>query len=294
MNKKPTIAVCIIAKNESALIERALLSVKDADAIYVCDTGSLDNTVEIAKKHTKNVCTDFKWVDSFCEAQNHCKSHVKEDWILSLDSDEFCHDFSEVRKAVELAQDTVAVEMIAEGGGTLTFKFARLFRNCPEIYWVQPIHKHLNISGAGEEVGNVKITFGWSPAHALDPDRTLRILEKTVKDEGDSACRNLYYLGREYWYKGRHKECTATLGRYVQIANWDAEKADAFLIMSMAYSREGLDDDARSAVAQAIIINPNFKEAVQWMGHISKPENAQQWYNMSATASNVNILFNRT
>ena len=293
-----TIAVAMIVKNEEALLARCLESVKDADAIYIADTGSVDGTIEIARRYTDNVYLDYVWNDDFSGAQNFIKNKVKEDWVLSIDADEYCHDFSEVRKAIELGKDMIRVGMIAQGGQRLEFGFGRLFRNDPEIYWVQPIHKHLNIPGEGEAVGNVKITFGWSPAHANDPDRALRILEKTVeserKEKGGPG-RNLYYLGREYWYKGRHSEATATLGEYVQISSWDSERAEAFLIMSQAYSRQGMDKDARDAILQAININSNFKEAIEWMAGISTPENAKQWYRMAKTANNSGgVLWNRS
>lgn len=292
MSKK-TVAVAMIVKNEEALLARCLESVKDADAIYIADTGSSDSTIEIARKYTDNVYLDYVWDDDFSGAQNFIKNKVKEDFILSIDADEYCHDFEEVRKAIELAtQDYISVKMIAEGGNRLEFFFSRLFRNIPEIHWVQRIHKHLNVPGEGEQVGNVKITFGYSPAHNNDPDRALRILERVVSEEQEPG-RNLYYLGREYWYKQRYREAVATLGKYVQISGWDAEKAESFLVMSMAYSAQGLDEDARDACLQAIKINSNFKEAITWMAGISTPENAKQWRRMAKTANNRDILWDR-
>jgi glycosyltransferase involved in cell wall biosynthesis/LmbE family N-acetylglucosaminyl deacetylase len=294
-SKKPTVAVAMIVKNEEVMLARCLESVKGADAIYIADTGSTDSTVEIAKKYTKNVYLDYVWNDDFSGAQNFIKSKVKEDWIFSIDADEFCHDFEEVRRVIEIAtQDTVAVKMIAEGGNRLEFMFSRLFRNKKSIYWVQRAHKHLNVPGAGQDIGNIAITFGFSPAHLLDPDRTLRILQKVVEDEGEAAGRNLYYLGREYWYKGKCKEATETLGKYVQISQWPSEQAEAFLIMSQAYSRLGLDDDARYAIIQAININANFKEAIEWMAGISTAENVAQWKRMARTANNRDILWDRS
>jgi LmbE family N-acetylglucosaminyl deacetylase len=168
-----------------------------------------------------------------------------------------------------------------------------LFRNSPDIYWCQDIHKHLNVPGEGEQVGNVEIVFGWSPAHANDPDRALRILEKVVRQEGDAAGRNLYYLGREYWYKGRCEEATKTLGRYVQVSGWPAEKAESFLIMSQAYSRLGLDEDAKDAALQCLKINPNFKEAIEWMAGIVPLEHAMQWKRMARTANNNDVMWDR-
>lgn len=289
-----TVAVAMIVKNEEALLERCLKSVAGCDNLYIADTGSTDRTIEIARSYTDNVFLDCVWNDDFSFCQNHIKNKVKESWILSIDADEVLSvPFEEVRRAVEFATtDMIKVKMIAEGGNRLEFGFGRLFRNSPDIYWVQPIHKHLSIPGEGEEVGNVKITFGWSPAHKNDPDRALRILEKTVAAEKEPG-RNLYYLGREYWYKQRYKECTATLGRYVQISNWPAEKAEAFLVMSMAYSAQGLDSDARDACLQAIKLNPEFREAIEWMACIVPKEHALQWRRMARTANNKDVMWDR-
>lgn len=289
-----TIGVAIIVKNEEALLARCLESVKGADQIVVVDTGSQDKTVEIAKRYTDEVYLDFVWCDDFAAAQNHCKAKMRTDWILSIDADEFLHDLAEVRRAIELGEKYIRCHMIAEGGQRLEFYFSRLFRNSPDIFWCQPVHKHLNLPGEGEAVGNVKITFGWSPAHKLDPDRSLRILERTVKQEGNAAGRNLYYLGREYWYKRRFAECTATLGRYIQVSIWPAERAEAFLIMSQCYSAQGLDEDARDACLQAIKINSNFKEAIEWMAGISVAENVEQWRRMAQTANNDGVLWDRS
>lgn len=288
------VAVAMIVKNEEALLARCLESVKDADAIYIADTGSTDKTVEIARKYTDNVYLDYIWTDDFADAQNHVLEKIrgKEEWIFSIDADEYCHDFAEVRKAAQVAIKYVRCSMIAEGSNRLKFGFSRLFRNTPEIYWRQRAHKHLSIGGEGEDVGDIKITFGWSPAHNRDPDRTLRILEQVVEAEEEPG-RNLYYLGREYWYKSRYQECVATLGKYVQISSWPSEKADALSIMARAYSTQGMDDDARKACIQAININPNFKEAVQFMADISEAHNVEQWRRMARSANNRDVMWDR-
>lgn len=286
------ISVVLIVKNEETMLARCLESVRDADEIIVCDTGSTDNTVEIAKKYTDKVFTDFTWCDDFAKARNHAKSKATGDWILSIDADEYCHDFSKVREAVESEVDAINVKMIMENVTPHSFfYFSRLFKNIPEVYWVGAIHNCLNITG--QKDSEVEITFGWSPAHDLDPDRALRILKKEVDEKGDTAPREMYYLGREYWYKQMYSECTATLGKYVQIAHWDAEKADAFLIMARAYSTQGLDDDARDACLQAIKINPEFKEALLFMAAIVPDQHSSQWQRMAGTANNTNILFQR-
>ena len=288
-----TIAAVLIVKNEEACLERCLESVKGADAIYICDTGSQDRTIEIARKYTENVFLDYIWIDNFADAQNHIKSKVKESWILSIDADEqLLVPFEEVRKAVSLAKDVVRVTMVAEGDVKNEFGFGRVFRNTPEIFWEAAIHKHLNVPGEGEPVGNVRIMYGYSPAHLLDIDRSLRMLEKAVEDN-PGAARELYYLGREYFYKKRYQECVDTFKRYMAVAHWRAEIADAWLITSQAYVELKQVEEAASAVLQAIKTNSNFKEAIQWMAELAIPENKKQWQRMARTANNNDVLWKR-
>ena len=51
-----TIRLCMIVKNESEALARCLDSVRDAvDEIIIIDTGSDDNTREIARRYTDHV-----------------------------------------------------------------------------------------------------------------------------------------------------------------------------------------------------------------------------------------------
>ncbi len=290
---KPTIAAVLIAKNESAVLDKCLQSVKGVDEIIVCDTGSEDNTVEIARKYTDKVFTDFTWCDDFSKARNHAKGKTQCDWILSIDSDEYLHDFSKVEEAVKLAEEAKAlavdITLIAEDNGQRHF-FPRLFKNYPQVWWNGAIHNHLSVMG--ERLGNVEITFGYSPAHFKDPNRALRILSKEVANRPD-AIREMFYLGREYWYRSQFEQCVQTLGKYVQHSQYLAEKADAFLIMARCYWAMKMGNDARDACVQALIINPNFREAALFMSEIVWPHHAEQWKRMAETATNDDVLFKR-
>ena len=53
---KYKVCVYAICKNEAKFVERWYNSMKEADAIYVLDTGSTDNTVSLLKK--KNIIVD--------------------------------------------------------------------------------------------------------------------------------------------------------------------------------------------------------------------------------------------
>jgi glycosyltransferase involved in cell wall biosynthesis len=81
-----TLSVVIITFNEEANLPRTLESVKWADEIVVVDSGSSDQTVEIAKSYGAKV-----WVEAwkgFAAQKNSALEKAACDWILSLDADE--------------------------------------------------------------------------------------------------------------------------------------------------------------------------------------------------------------
>ncbi len=294
------VSVVMIAKNEEAVLARCLESVKEADEIIVCDTGSTDGTLEVARRYTDKVFTDFVWEDHFSKARNHAKSKATGDWILSIDADEFLTcPFEIVREATRKAFMAVNVKMTAEYGPGSVFWFPRLFRNSPQVWWEGAVHNHLSV--VGEDVGAVAITFGYSPAHGSDPLRSMRILEKEVADRPDCV-RERFYLGREYFYRGMYEKALPMLGQYVQQSRFLAEKAEAFLTMARAYWELRMPDDARDALAQALIIDPNWSEACLFMAKLAgdgsgNPRweaNAAQWKRMAESASNANVLFLRS
>jgi glycosyltransferase involved in cell wall biosynthesis len=286
------ISAVLIVQNEEQMLPRCLGSLKGVDEIVVCDQGSKDNTIEIAKQFTDKVFTDHQWEDSFCKARNAAKAHATGDWILSIDADEVLHDVSELRETVELATrakyPAVDVRMIADDNGQF-FYYPRLFRNIPEIHWEGDIHNHLNVEG--KQIGNTRITHGYSPAHRLDPNRALRILEKSVRE--NHGPREMYYLGREYYYRGVYDKSIEILNQYVELSRYLAEKADAYLILARDYIAIKKPDEARTMCANALIINANFREAILLMAELSWDHNAVQWKRMAETATNQNVLFVR-
>lgn len=80
------LSVVIITKNEAHNIRRCLESVKWADEIVVIDSGSEDNTVEIAKEFTPNVWV-MDWQGYGVQKQRALEKATG-NWVLNLDADE--------------------------------------------------------------------------------------------------------------------------------------------------------------------------------------------------------------
>jgi len=80
------ISACIITKNEERNIERCLSSLFWVDEIVVVDSGSTDKTLEICEKHKCKIIAS-EWL-GFGPTKNLAVSIAKNNWILSIDSDE--------------------------------------------------------------------------------------------------------------------------------------------------------------------------------------------------------------
>ncbi len=79
-------SVYIICKNEEKHIKRVLESVKEFDEIIIVDSGSTDNTLEIAKNYTKNIYHQ-EWM-GFAKQKEYARSLCTNEWVLNLDADE--------------------------------------------------------------------------------------------------------------------------------------------------------------------------------------------------------------
>ena len=96
------ISVCIITKNEEKYIETCLQNLKRYDwEIVVTDTGSTDKTVEICQKYAHQV-HHFDWINDFAAARNYCISKASNDWILSVDSDEYLQNQQTSEELIKL------------------------------------------------------------------------------------------------------------------------------------------------------------------------------------------------
>lgn len=86
-----SISVVIIALNEEDRIEKCVKSaLRVSDDVIVIDTGSTDNTIEVASKARAKVIRE-KWI-GYGPTKNIGHQYVQNDWILSLDSDEWLSD----------------------------------------------------------------------------------------------------------------------------------------------------------------------------------------------------------
>ena len=279
------------------MLARCLESVKEADEIVICDTGSTDKTIEIAEKYTDKVYTDFVWCDHFGKARQHSKEKATGDWIVTIDADEvlgcdFQHLRDEIERADKAGYHFVNVHTVSKSDGTSN-PFPRIYKNLPEIKWYGAAHNYLK---EGDESAtkiyesDIDIIYDYSPAHKKDPDRTLRILSKAVMEDR-TLSREKFYLAREYFYKHNWAEAIFWYKEYLEKPNWAGEEAQAYYMLGRCYYYKQRKQEAYDSLLRAILINPNFKDAIFFLAQISPLEKGVRWMEFAEGADNSGVLF---
>lgn len=137
---KPSISLCLIAKNEEKSIAHCLNAYKGfVEEIIVVDTGSTDRTVEIARSYGAEI-RSFPWVNDFAAARNVSIRDAKGDWILRTDADEWAEP-AEMIKLINAAASNVADLYFCK---TIS---SDLFETDPNAYGVQNLRLFRNHLG---------------------------------------------------------------------------------------------------------------------------------------------------
>ena len=106
------ISVCIIVKNEADNLEHCLHCLSSYDfEIIVVDTGSTDETKDVAAKYTSHVY-DFTWCNDFAAAKNFAISKASNEYVMILDSDEYLEPVNLEQISMEILRNPEKVGRI--------------------------------------------------------------------------------------------------------------------------------------------------------------------------------------
>ncbi len=296
-SKTPLLSAVMIVKNEESCLENCLRSIQGVDEIVICDTGSIDRTVEIARQYTDKVFTDYVWNDNFAEARNHANSKATGDFCLIIDADEELEagGIEKVRAAIKTVGDFKTIYVRAVSTGNIMHPSVRVFKRCPEVFWERAAHNCINLVEQHQKKNpaDIQITYGYSAAHKNDPDRTLRILTKALEKDPEAA-REMYFLAREYWDRRDYATAAQWYTDYLQRATWPAEMADAWLMLAYCLWNLNQKETARDACLQSIKINADCREALLFMAEMSGPKNRERWKTFAEFALNEDVVFVRS
>jgi len=224
----PTISCCMIVKNEDAVLEKCLNSIKDfVDEIVVVDTGSTDNTVKIAEQYTDKIFF-HPWENSFSKARNQSISHATGDWIFIIDADEELIDGCGpmIRQAVSKATDTDSflvntISTYDKGRKRSRHNLERLYRNNGIIRYEGIVHNRL-VGATCIKASKIEIRhYGYDLEEKKAYEKFIRttdLLKKDIEENPGNPVPH-HYLGISYLSQGMKEEALKESVLAIELAN---------------------------------------------------------------------------
>ncbi len=232
------LSFCLIVRDRARVLEPCLLSIRPwVDEMIVVDTGSVDDTPQIAQRLGAKVF-HFTWCDDFAAAHNDSLRHAGGGWLFWMDSDDSI-DPENGRKLRELAnrpldQSPMAYVMqvhytgpdAGERGDVKIYNQVKMFRNDPRIQFDGRLHMDVMPSiqrfrGRVERTDVFVVHSGCDhtpEAQRRRFERNLRIMRLEEAERPDNPL-TLFNLGRAYADVNRHAEAIPILRRSIELAS---------------------------------------------------------------------------
>lgn len=232
------IAVYTIALNEEQFVERWYESAKDADYLLIADTGSTDDTREIALKLGINVILISVKPWRFDDARNASLAALPDDidMCIQLDMDEILLPGwrQEIEDALKQGATRIRYNYTwnwkdeAETIPNITFGGDKIHAR-KGYRWKHPVHEVITPYGGTEEKQVwTKLEIHHHPDKTKSRSQYLPLLKLSVEESPDDD-RNAYYYARELYFNGQYKDATKEFKRHLGLptAVWAPERASS-------------------------------------------------------------------
>jgi len=190
----PALSCCLIVKNEAHRLPSLLKSLRAiSEQFVVVDTGSTDDTVQVAKDMGAEVSM-FPWNDSFSDARNRSLEMAQHPWILYVDADDSVpekslYDISELKQRSPSKAYGFVITSTQDGVTGMASAQIRMFPNSPKNRFQYRVHEQirpaLNKQGTPIVFTDIKIVHtGYTDRGTLAAKqrRNLALLEKDLAD----------------------------------------------------------------------------------------------------------------
>lgn len=267
MKYKYKVCVYAICKNEEKNIKRWYESVKEADEIYVLDTGSTDNSIAELKKY--GVFVTEKKINPwrFDVARNMALDLVPidTDICVSIDLDEvFLPGWrNELEKYWQ--NDTTRARYkynwkIENNKPVISFYYDKIHTRS-NYKWIHPVHEILEYNGTEKVITCNNIILNHYPDIEKSRESYLNLLELSIKEDPLDD-RNMHYLGREYMYHHRYNEAIDTLIKHLNLkkATWKDERAASMRFIARCYKSMNRFEEANIWYLKAINEAPYLRD----------------------------------
>ena len=270
MKNKFKICVYAICKNEEKFVSRWFNSMKEADHIFVLDTGSTDNTVKLLKELGVTVKKKEIKPWRFDIARNESLNMIPDDYDICV-----CTDLDEVfepgwRKTLETIWQNNTTRLrynynwsLDKDNHPIVNFYIEKIHTRHNYKWTHPVHEVLTYTSTNQEVfiTTNKITVNHYPDNTKSRSSYLPLLELSVKEDPNND-RNMHYLGREYMYYHKWQKAIDTLIKHLNLktATWKDERCASMRFIARSYKNLKRYDEAKLWLDKAIKEAPYLRD----------------------------------
>lgn len=270
------VAVYTIALNEEQFVEQWMLSALEADLILIGDTGSTDETVQLAKAIGIEVVPIRVSPWRFDDARNALLAQIPldYDYCIALDMDEILVPGwrEELNKLAGsgVTRPRYCYTWSWNDDGTPGLQYGGDKIHARRGYrWKHPVHEVLTPYGIEEVQQWTELQIEHHPDHSKSRSQYLPLLEMAMQEMPNDD-RNAFYYARELFFHGRNSEAAIYFKRNIELSSWNAERSAACrflaqcepeqrrhwleMALSLYYCRESL-----LALAEAELDDKNFQ-----------------------------------
>lgn len=289
-----TISLCMIVKNEEAVLERVLQQMQPvADEIIIVDTGSTDRTKEIAARFTTQVY-DYPWQQDFAAARNFACSKARMDYWMWLDADDVIRldqqkQLLALKDTLDPHTDIVMMKYLTgfdqNEKNTFFYYRERLIKNQGRFFWQGKVHEAITPSG---HVIYSPIEIEHRKMIAADDDRNLRIYEHQIANGETLEPRHQFYYARELYYHKRYPEAIQVFEHFLQEpSGWVENQIDACLQLAHCYTETDDPQRALRALTASFLYDVPRAEICCELGRLflanGQTLQAVYWYQQALT-----------
>lgn len=266
------ICVYTIAKNEEHHVQRFCASAKDADITLILDTGSTDNTVEIANECGATVYQHkiFPW--RYDTARNHALALIPEDFdvCIGMDMDEYLTEGwrEEVERLwVDGVNQIYYPFKLSNTRSTMTNKIHSRFG----FNWEWPVHECLVVDVRTK----IKLATSTVTLVTHDPyvqskiDKHHAMLEYAIKQYPESG-RMAYYYARDLVNLQKWEQAVPYLKKYLTLDRRRNVKERALCMQHLGkcYDNLGKADESIEWYSNAVVETPLVKDTWNALANI--------------------------
>ncbi len=285
------LSLCMIVKNEEKTLARALENVTFADEIIIVDTGSSDNTKNIASKFTNKIF-DFVWVGDFSKARNYSFDLASSEYLMWLDGDDIITKetadsilkWKEENGDIDVVMCPYVANFDENYKPIFEYLRERIVKNTKSLRWHDRVHEVIVPRGNIEKRYDIKIYHG--SKERKQSDRNLNIYRSMISEGETFSPRAMFYYARELYFNNLFDEAIHEFSKFLSEGRgWKENNIEACQNMAKCYIQKKEYDNALTTLFGSFIYDEPRAEILYEIGNIyfkkEEYKRAIYWYKLA-------------